>query len=293
LLLGLAGCEKDDSEEKMAGQRAKLEKYIEDNNITTEPTSSGLYFLPVEEGNGTQADSSADVMIFYYTERLLDGTIVYSTSKKLLESSGIEYTDLYIGPYQQRLDKIGPSGLKEGLEMMSEGDSARLILPFDLAYGEIAFENVPAYSNLIFDVRLLKVVNDMKVHERELINNYLDTIATDNIDSLTTGVIIISDKPGIGEKPGLYKTVSISVKGTTITGIPFFDSGETDRSWSIQPGDTEIEGLNYALLEMKVGEQARAIIPYFLAYDKNQQGNSWNLPPYATLVFDITLKSIK
>ena len=107
------GCEKDDSEEQKARQKEKLEEYIAENNITTPPTESGLYFLPVEDVDGPVADTISDILIFTYTESLLDGTIVFSTDKEWADNTGIEYGDFYFGPYQQRLDRIGPAGLKE------------------------------------------------------------------------------------------------------------------------------------------------------------------------------------
>jgi len=48
-------------------------------------------------------------------------------------------------------------GLDEGVSMMHVGEKARLVLPYTLAYGAKGYENIPPYTNLVFDVDLLEV----------------------------------------------------------------------------------------------------------------------------------------
>jgi FKBP-type peptidyl-prolyl cis-trans isomerase len=43
--------------------------------------------------------------------------------------------------------------------MLRVGEKARFVLPYTLAYGTNAFGSIPAYSNLVFDVELLDVLN--------------------------------------------------------------------------------------------------------------------------------------
>ena len=50
-------------------------------------------------------------------------------------------------------------GLEEAVAMMRVGEKARFVLPYTLAYGTNAFGSIPAYSNLVFDVELLDVLD--------------------------------------------------------------------------------------------------------------------------------------
>jgi len=50
-------------------------------------------------------------------------------------------------------------GWDEGVVMMKEGDKYRFIIPYQLAYGENGRPGIPAKSNLIFDVELIKVLD--------------------------------------------------------------------------------------------------------------------------------------
>ena len=50
-------------------------------------------------------------------------------------------------------------GLEEGVGLMRVGEKARLVIPYTLAYGDTDYGNIPAFTNLIFDVELLEVLN--------------------------------------------------------------------------------------------------------------------------------------
>ena len=51
-------------------------------------------------------------------------------------------------------------GWQEGLQLMREGAEYTLFLPAELAYGEQAVGSIPANSTLLFDVELVKVMNE-------------------------------------------------------------------------------------------------------------------------------------
>jgi FKBP-type peptidyl-prolyl cis-trans isomerase len=48
-------------------------------------------------------------------------------------------------------------GWDEGLQLMSEGDEFKFIIPYKLAYGPQGNGPIPAYSSLVFEVKLIKV----------------------------------------------------------------------------------------------------------------------------------------
>lgn len=53
-------------------------------------------------------------------------------------------------------------GWDEGVMLLHEGEEAKLIVPFRLAYGEQGAGPIPPVSSLIFDVKLLKINNAPK-----------------------------------------------------------------------------------------------------------------------------------
>ena len=129
---------------KADSEKAFLD-YIDENHIT-DHTATGLFFkkLVTTKGKTPQTGQTAQIK---YVVSYLDGTLL-GTSDELGE-----YYEVPLG--QHKVLK----GLEEGIGLMRVGEKARFVLPYTLAYGERAYQNIPAYSNLIFDVELLNIAN--------------------------------------------------------------------------------------------------------------------------------------
>ncbi len=143
--LHLASCKKDDDTlEKLKAKEARLLKdYLKENNITVSPTSSGLYFIDLEEGSGDYP-VSGDRVVVGYTGYLLDGRVFDTTEGKhsfkfLVDDGGII------------------AGMNEGIKMIRKGGKGRLIIPSDLAYKGNSVGIIPPYSTLIMDIELKNI----------------------------------------------------------------------------------------------------------------------------------------
>ncbi|WP_306571326.1 FKBP-type peptidyl-prolyl cis-trans isomerase [Segatella buccae] len=97
-------------------------------------------------------------------------------------------------------------------------------------------------------------------------------------------------REGNGNKPSATDQVECHYEGTLING-QVFDS-------SYKRGQTATFGLNQVikgwtegLQLMQEGAKYRFFIPYHLAY--GAQGAGQNIPPYATLIFDVELVKMK
>ena len=108
-------------------------------------TKSGLRYQIIQKGDGKKAEKGSKVSV-HYKGQLLDGTVFDSSYKR---KEPIDFT-LGIGQVI--------SGWDEGIQLLKEGDKARLVIPSDLAYGERGAGGViPPNATLIFDVELMKV----------------------------------------------------------------------------------------------------------------------------------------
>ncbi|MFZ4523573.1 MAG: FKBP-type peptidyl-prolyl cis-trans isomerase [Bacteroidales bacterium] len=122
-----------------------MKQYLIDNNITEQPTASGLIYVEKQKGTGTRATAGKKVKV-HYTGTLLNGTKFDSSRDR---NEPIEF---FLGRGQVI------KGWDEGIALMSVGTKATLIIPSNLGYGARAMgRDLPANSTLVFDVELMDV----------------------------------------------------------------------------------------------------------------------------------------
>lgn len=108
-------------------------------------TASGLKYIVLQEGTGLKPVATSNVKV-HYTGKLVDGK-VFDSSVQRGE------------PIDFNLNQV-IKGWTEGLQLMTEGSKYKFFIPYNLAYGDRAMGNViPAKSDLIFEVELLKINN--------------------------------------------------------------------------------------------------------------------------------------
>lgn len=119
-------------------------QYIADNNITVEPTASGLYFIKTQDGKGKMA-SIGDTLVIEYTGKFLDGQTFDS-------SVGREPLTFVLGSQPMI------PGFEEAVQMMNKGTKATILLPSALAYGASNPSSpIPPYSALVFDLEMVDI----------------------------------------------------------------------------------------------------------------------------------------
>jgi len=96
--------------------------------------------------------------------------------------------------------------------------------------------------------------------------------------------------PGNGPKPATSDTVVCNYKGTFINGTEFDSSAKHGEPATFPVGGV-IRGWTEALQLMPVGSKWELFIPSSLAY--GERGAGRDIPPNATLIFEVELLSIK
>ena len=135
-----SSCSNDD--DLRAEEQQLLDQYLLDNNITVEPTASGLYYIDTSLGMGSSPNAGNTVKV-HYSGYLIDGTKFDSSYDRG------EPFEFILGAGQVI------SGWDEGIALMNEGGEATLIIPSDLGYGSTGAGSIPPYSTLIFNVKLI------------------------------------------------------------------------------------------------------------------------------------------
>ncbi len=132
--------------EARLAEEDKIKQYLEDNNITTQPNESGMYYIEHTRGRGASPNAGDRVKV-HYTGTLLDGTKFDSSVDR---GQPFEFV---LGRGQVI------RGWDEGIALMNEGTKATFVLPSHMAYGERgAGASIPPFAPLVFEVELLEVI---------------------------------------------------------------------------------------------------------------------------------------
>ncbi|MEZ8069127.1 FKBP-type peptidyl-prolyl cis-trans isomerase [Vibrio sp. FF145] len=122
------------------GQQFLIENGAREGVVTTE---SGLQYLVLEEGTGTEHPTKNSKVTVHYHGTLIDGTVL---------DSSVDRGE----PISFALKQV-IKGWQEGLTYMVEGQKVRLFIPSQLAYGKGGSGPIPPSATLIFDVELISI----------------------------------------------------------------------------------------------------------------------------------------
>lgn len=129
------------SANKKAGEDFLANNKTKEGVVTTE---TGLQYVVLEEGTGTERPSLLNEVNVHYHGTLISGEVF---------DSSVDRGE----PISFKLNGV-INGWQEGLQLMTIGSKFRFFIPYNLAYGERgAGASIQPFSTLIFDVTLLGI----------------------------------------------------------------------------------------------------------------------------------------
>jgi FKBP-type peptidyl-prolyl cis-trans isomerase len=133
---------------------------------------------------------------------------------------------------------------------------------------------------------------DVRAKRKQQNDAFLATNKTkEGVQTLPSGLQYKVITQGTGPKPAASDTVSCNYRGTLVDGTEFDSSSKHGGPVSF-PVSGVIKGWTEALQLMPTGSKWQLFIPADLAYG-DQPPPGANIPPGATLIFDIELVSIQ
>ncbi|MCP4417137.1 MAG: hypothetical protein GY805_10970 [Chloroflexi bacterium] len=274
-----ASDETDSSEETTAETDNSEEATDEtDNNETgSHVTASGLEYIEIEAGTGSQAQIGDQVSV-HYTGTLEDGTEFDS-------SIGGEPLPFVLGE-----GRVIP-GWEEGIALMRVGGKATLIIPPELGYGAAGGGPIPPNATLHFDVEL---VATEPVPTPAPPPTSAPPTFVDPADFTTTesGLQYYFLEEGDGATPLLGEVASISFTGWLEDGQKFGDSQGGVPIQFIVGEEQIVPGWDEMVLLMQIGDVVQIILPPELGLGEAGSPNG-TIPPNATLIFEMELVSIE
>jgi FKBP-type peptidyl-prolyl cis-trans isomerase len=137
-----------------AYEQGKITAYLDTvtnaDTIKDQGTGAVMYYMIDDATDGQLIEQDSAVSLAY-TGMLLDG--------RIFDSKGVD------DPYQFVMGEAQHIvGWDLGLPRLREGEKARLLIPYPLAYGELGRTNqtsglrtIPPYETLLFEIEVLKV----------------------------------------------------------------------------------------------------------------------------------------
>jgi FKBP-type peptidyl-prolyl cis-trans isomerase len=158
LIFALSGaafysCKKTTSQAMRDEEADHIKRYTEKYLPGIKPTASGLYYQELKSGVDTIPIESGDLVKVFYTGNLIEDN----------DSLGIIDGDVFdsSGDYEPFTFTVGGgtviTGWDEAIRLMNDGAEAKWVIPSKLAYSGQAQNGIPAYSPLVFNVRIYRV----------------------------------------------------------------------------------------------------------------------------------------
>jgi FKBP-type peptidyl-prolyl cis-trans isomerase len=275
-----------------------LQKYISDNQITVQPTASGIYIVKSVESKEMKIDTGCQVKLQFVVS-LIDGKQIFSSLERP-EPIKIQYGQKFDTP-----------GMQEAVGAMKKGEKAKIIVPSKMAFGEKGRGSlVPPYATLIYDVEIVDAMSKADAEKEQAAekqkteekNNAIKQDETAQLDKYlkeknitvkptASGLYFIEKEKGTGTQAVAGKTVKVHYTGTLLNGKKFDSSVDRGEPFEFSLGKGQvIQGWDEGIALMKVGGKATLIIPSKIGYGERSMGE---IPPYSTLVFDVELIEVK
>lgn len=257
-------------EDALLKNEESIQKYLSSNNLSATRDSSGLYYV-LRETNpaGAKAGLGDEVSVFYQ---------MYSMDGFLIDSTETSANKPFVFPLGANFHL---PGVERAITFLRVGDKATLLLPFYLAFGNINYPSLPAYSAIRVELKVAKVRT-----EATQIADYIQSKQYTVSEKTASGISIVRQNVVTGDSIGSGKTVKVKYTGKQLNGVQF-DAGEFS---FITGAGNAIRGFDEGVRRLRKGEKAVIIFPSSLGYRNqgvtNQQGG-YNIRPYAPLTFEV------
>jgi FKBP-type peptidyl-prolyl cis-trans isomerase len=253
-------------------------------DVTT--MKSGLKYSEMKVGAGNETKMGDLVSIHFKAWIIKDSSDLYSDWAKDSTKNADLIADSYTMPQAVKFILGSDSFIKgsdEGIVGMKTGGSRIIIIPSNLAYGNVAMGPIPANSNLKV---LVELIESKKAVEAKMWD-----VDPKSMKVTKSGLQYSIITEGDGAKVEKNKQVTVHYSGFLQDSTRFDSSVERDEPFTFVAGVGQvIPGWDEGVQLLKVGSKARFIIPSVLGYGDRDLGK---IKPNSTLVFDVEILEVK
>lgn len=326
----LTSCETSPVDDAISQQKTVRDAWVRVNYGTdyVALTESGLYILEETPGTGTKVKDSTYCFVHYST-RDLDGTYKKTSDPEVAKRNLGTYSDtIYWSPEIWRIASYTQNdGVRELLSMMRPGGSIKAIVSPEMsattypkdnnAYVQTSVNIREFQENTIYEISLVKTVEDIEEYEISLLEDYARKYWS-GLDSTIRGYYFkkLKENPAEGDTIIDGTSVDVYYAGHIIDGITdnfLFDTNVPDTArmyrrynkdnqynalsvtYKKEPSDcisanSLVDGFSRAISEFKYGEEGVVFFHSALGYKDEGSGT---IPAFCPLVFYIRIAAKK
>ncbi len=297
LLGGMASCNTDNvdpsgSVATLQENLATINTYATSKGLSGTSTASGLYFVSSKPSSSTVVPAFGKELEFTYTLSVLTSS---TSNVGVVTAKTVDSTYARTAAFVSFFEGVLKTGLQEGLLLMREGESAILLVPSKLAFGEPGSlaDSIPANTPVRFDITLNRArTEDQQISEYIAANKLTFTETTaSGLRFVKTQTSTAGDSVKTAVSAG--KTVTIRYVGRQLhakTALGFDSTGTGLNQYNVP-------GFNEGLNKLRVGEKATLLFPSSIGYGKDGFVDTatklYKVAPYAPLRYDVEVISVK
>lgn len=268
------------------------------SNVDTLSYEIGLAYSEAAKGNLAQMQVDSTYIDEFF-KGVKEGTLAGDDKKKMAYYMGLLFG---LQSNQQMLQGIerqifGNDSTKElsrknflaGLNAGLKKDGRTIKIDGKELTPQTAYEYAMATMDSLNKESMARQYSDVKKKNEAYVANLAKQ---PGIKKLQGGVLYKVIKEGTGAMPTDSSRVEVIYEGKLTNGNVFDSSKQGDKTTTEFPVQNIIKGLGIALTHMPVGSEWEITIPWNLAYGEQGQPGG-GIPPFSTLIFKVTLVSIK
>jgi len=253
---------------------AKIQAYIQKNNIPAVKDPSGFYYQILDQGTGGPL-LNKDSVLFNLTEQSLTGT-VYSSPTVFSNQ----------GTYLGYVGFLTAESYRIAMLAVNRGGKVRIIVPSYLAYGKNGKGNVPPNEIIVAEISIFKEASQIEADDN-IIKKFLTDKGLTGFTKHPSRVYQNISVVGTGDAINAGSTIVAKYKGRLLTGAQFDESGATDMESTL---NQLVRGWQKVLIGVTKGTKLRVFIPSDLGYGTTVSGA---IPANSVLDFDIEIVDVK
>lgn len=268
------------STDQLKKNQELVQKYITDNKLSMQQDASGFYYSVDASNTSTKAAVLGNVVSIKYIISTISGTVLDSSRIK----QNIPQSYIY---------GVTTSLFNYAVNLMKQGNKGLFLFP--------------QYSSSSGEPIKLELTLEAVRTETEYIDYFQATkYPTSNFTTTSTGVrYVVTTANAAGTSITTGKSVTVKYTGRLLfeskkidnLGVLYYDSKFDEGNVVFTTGASQmIPGFEEGVSKLKEGEKGVILIPAAYAYGSKGVSNGtggYNIPPYASVLFEVEVTSVK